>query len=147
VGALGIAVGLIWMNASRRAHKPLTADDRAWRAVNMRDADLVESYLLRFPGGAHRGQAVLALSAIRVEHRESAEVGDALREYETAWNARNKPMIMELSAVSVPRIEGNQAIVRCIRKVSGLSEERGTEQNVVFVLRKQKGAWMIESDR
>jgi hypothetical protein len=54
---------------------------------------------------------------------------------------------MELSAASVPRIEGNQAIVRCIRKVSGLSEERGAEQNVVFVLRKQKGAWMIESDR
>jgi len=71
VGALGLAGGLIW---NRQPHKKASRDDLAWLAVNPRNADLVESYLMSFPHGAHRGQAVEALTEIRIERRESAEL-------------------------------------------------------------------------
>jgi len=76
--AVGTAVGLLWMNQAthRPQHtlKKMNADDQAWSSVNPRSADLVESYLMRFPAGAHRGQAVQALIQIRIGRRQSAEV-------------------------------------------------------------------------
>jgi len=72
VAALGISAGLIWMN--QHPLKKATADDQAWSAVNPHNGDLVESYLMSFPNGAHRGQAVHALAEIRIERRQSAEM-------------------------------------------------------------------------
>jgi hypothetical protein len=201
---LGIAGCLIWTNYSRwsprsqtqatqsqtaRTQPAMTAapalekvtaptsknpDDLAWSSVNPKDLELVEAYLNRFPEGANRGLAVQALSQIRVERRQVAEVDAVLRQYAAAWNARNvdsilalqhnldrqtveaqlsplKSMVMNLSPAAAPRIEGNQATVRCLRTVSEVYEDGATkqspEQAVTFVLAKRDGAWKIESAR
>ena len=126
--AIAAAVALIWFHQPRRIRRPLNTDSQAWSTVNPNDADQVESYLSRFPNGTKRDQAVQALVQIRVTHRESAEVLDAIHQYASQKG-------IQVSTTSQPRIDGNQATVQCF----------SNQTPVTFELARQHGSWNIES--
>jgi hypothetical protein len=158
VGALAAAGGLIWISQSRRMGssrhiQPINPDDKAWAAVNPKDPNLVESYLMRFPSGANRARAVQAMAQIRLEHRQSAEVRDTLQHYAAAWNARQARLsplsstTLNLSPASAPRIEGDHATITCLRSVSEVGDD-GTkkqtpDQLVTFLLTRRDSGWVI----
>jgi tetratricopeptide (TPR) repeat protein len=151
------------------------AEADAWAAVNRNDLHSVESYLNRFPGGANHEiaeQVLTNLRRIEAEHQESAEVLNVLQQYAAAWTARNiesilsleryldrrtvkaelaplKSLVMNLSPVSEPHIEGTQATVRCRRQVLQTFQDNVQKQSpealVTFVLAKHDGAWIIQS--
>jgi hypothetical protein len=151
------------------------AEQDAWAAVNQNDLHSVESYLSRFPGGPNHQAAEEALTNLRrldAERIQSTEVLYVLRQYAAAWNARNvegilslesyldrrtikaqlspvKSLVMTLSPVSEPRIEGAKATIRCRRQVSQTFQDNVEKQSpeaiVTFVLAKRNGIWMIES--
>jgi hypothetical protein len=153
------------------------AEEDAWASVNQNDSHSVESYLSRFPGGANREiaeQVLTNLRRIKAEHTQSAEVLYVLRQYTAAWNARNlegilslesyldrrtlkaqlsplKSLVMNLSPLSEPQVEGEQARVLCRRRVSEVFadnvEKQSPEVTVTFLLAKRNGIWMIESVR
>lgn len=126
--ALAAAVALIWFHQPRRTRRPMNAEAQVWSTVNLNDADQVESYLNRFPNGTKREQAVQALIQIRLTHRESAEVLDAIRQYASQKG-------IQVSATSQPRIEGNLATVQCFTN----------QTPVTFELARQNGSWNIQS--
>ncbi len=157
-----------------KAETETGADNEAWLAVDANNADSIQTYLDRFPAGENRPQAMRALANIRtaIAKRQSSEVMEVIRQYASAWSARDvdsilaiqrslnrrkvkaelspiKSLVMNISPAAEPTIEGERATLRCKRQVSerfddGV-EKRSPEQIVTFVLARQNGTWRIES--
>jgi ketosteroid isomerase-like protein len=122
----------------------------------------------------HRDEAKRAMgkiASLEANRAESAAVLDVLNRFAAAWNAKDfkqiasiqhdldirqlktqlapvKSVVMKISPVMEPQIDGKQATVVCRRQASETFSDGSTRQNpasiVTYVLTKQGAVWSIE---
>ena len=149
-------------------------EENAWQAVPKDNRQAIEAYIAKYPLSRHREEAQRAMgkiSSLEANRAESAAVLDVLNRFAAAWNAKDlkqiasiqhdldihqlktqlapvKSVVMKISPVMEPQIDGKQATVVCRRQASETFSDGSTRQNpasiVTYVLTKQGSVWSIE---
>jgi hypothetical protein len=152
-------------------------EETAWLSVPKDNRQSIEAYLAKYPLSRHRDEAQRAMgkiSSLEANRAESAAVLEVLHRFAAAWNAKDlkqiasiqhdldirqlrtqlapvKSVVMKISPVMDPQIDGKQATVVCRRQASETFSDGSTRQNpssiVTYVLTKQGSVWSIEHAR
>ena len=153
------------------------SEEAAWLEVRTDDRQSIDNYLARFPSSPHREEAQKAIADIGARdssRAESAAILDVLRRLADAWSAKDlksiasiqhdvdqralraqlgpvKALVMRISPMMPPTIEGTQATVVCKRQADETFSDGSARQNpeaiVTYVLSKHNGVWGIEHVR
>jgi hypothetical protein len=169
--ATAIAADLDRRSAMAEAQRQ---EENTWLSVPKDNLQSIEAYIAQYPMSRHRDEAqraIAKIASLQSNRAESAAVLDVLNRFAAAWNAKDlkqiasiqhdldirelktqlapvKSVVMKISPVMEPQIDGKQATVVCRRQASETFSDGSTRQNpssiVTYVLTKRGAVWSIE---